>query len=696
MIRTITYVSSREATFTEKDSSIWTYEYDPVYAVKTKMIDPLGNMTQYIYDLKRDLIRIIGPAPDYAMTEYGYDDKGNMTSMKDPLGNETLYTYNSLNLVETVTNPKKDGYVAYTYYGNGNLHTVKDQMNAVTTFTYDTKGNIKTITDPRDNLVSLTFEYDPQNNDLLSVKNRLNEETVFTYDLVGNRKTSKSPMTHITNYYYNDLNQMVEVKDPREYSTYYTYDYRGNIRTVTNAKNKMTQYVYENNHLKQIINALEKTTEMTYGPATCGSGCGGAEKLASLKDALNHTTTYKYDLAGRLIEEKTSPQVRSTTYEYYENGLVKSKTNPDGRIINYVYDAAGRLRERRYPDSNNVDYFDYDQNGNLSYAANNWIAYNFTYNAANRLTGVMDSNSRGITYEYDAAGNRTTMHTPDNVTTTYVYNDAGRLATLNNDTVTFTLNYYGDGRRSQLLYPNGMTATYDYDANGNLTNLTHAAVNTVAQVVYTYDEINNRGTKTDLQTSATYAYDDISRLTGSTLNEVYTYDDVGNRLTGPQADTMTYNEGNEQLSIDATTYEYDLNGNRIKKIEGSVITHYYYDDENRLVHVSKNDGISDMIWTNTVTGQTDLWLMQADGTHTSSTLLNDLNWKVAAAGDFNGDGISDIIWTNTSTGQTDLWLMQTGGTHTSSTLLTDLNWKVASAGDFNGDGISDIIWTNTS
>jgi RHS repeat-associated protein len=54
---------------------------------------------------------------------------------------------------------------------------------------------------------------------------------------------------------------------------------------------------------------------------------------------------------------------------------------------------------------------------------------------------------------------------------------------------------------------------------------------------------------------------------------------------------MTYNAGNEQLNINTATFEYDLNGNRIQKTEGSTITSYTYDDENRLIQVSDGTNV---------------------------------------------------------------------------------------------------------
>ncbi len=68
-----------------------------------------------------------------------------------------------------------------------------------------------------------------------------------------------------------------------------------------------------------------------------------------------------------------------------------------------------------------------------------------------------------------------------------------------------------------------------------------------------------------------------------------------------------------------------------------------------------------------------------------------------AAADFNGDGMPDILWQNTTTGQIGIYIMN--GTNFASwvnlgTVPTD--WKAVAAGDFSGSGSSDILFENTS
>ncbi len=146
---------------------------------------------------------------------------------------------------------------------------------------------------------------------------------------------------------------------------------------------------------------------------------------------------------------------------------------------------------------------------------------------------------------------------------------------------------------------------------------------TIADFAYTHDAVGNRLSKT--QTASphgddgkgvvkySYAFDKVYRLLNSLptkLNngkdkeqehkaETFVYDAVGNRLTGPRARTSyTYGAGNELISSlrsddedDAISYEYDNNGNLIRKTEtdGKSWT-YGYDFENRLTKAVKRKG----------------------------------------------------------------------------------------------------------
>ena len=197
---------------------------------------------------------------------------------------------------------------------------------------------------------------------------------------------------------------------------------------MTDANGHTTTYEYNyKNQLIQTTDAQGSKTTFTYGAGGCSTCGGGSDNLTAVTDAKNHTTTYQYNQTGRLIKE-TDPLGNATSYTYDAKGNMIAKTKPDGRTINYVYDVLNRLVERNYPDGTS-DVFEYNQSGNLTGAANSSIVYYYSYDAANRMTGVTSYNLAqlfNIEYQYDSMGNRTKMTVKEGTgtpkTINYYYN----------------------------------------------------------------------------------------------------------------------------------------------------------------------------------------------------------------------------------------------------------------------------------
>jgi hypothetical protein len=115
------------------------------------------------------------------------------------------------------------------------------------------------------------------------------------------------------------------------------------------------------------------------------------------------------------------------------------------------------------------------------------------------------------------------------------------------------------------------------------------------------------------------------------------------------------------------------------------------------------DGVSDILWRNTISGDNDIWYFGKDGRVFTSirhvNIAESSGWKVQVTGDFNGDSVSDIFWHNSQTGDNDIWYFGKDGRvfitirHTG--ILDNTGWKIVSTGDFNGDGVYDILWRNT-
>jgi hypothetical protein len=105
-----------------------------------------------------------------------------------------------------------------------------------------------------------------------------------------------------------------------------------------------------------------------------------------------------------------------------------------------------------------------------------------------------------------------------------------------------------------------------------------------------------------------------------------------------------------------------------------------------------------ILWQNTSTGSTGLWLMQ--GTNVTATQFLgqfDPRWKIAGIGDFSGNGYNDILWYNAQLGLVGIWTMS-GTTRTASHVLSggSSDWDLAAVADFDHTGLSDILWRQKS
>jgi hypothetical protein len=114
-----------------------------------------------------------------------------------------------------------------------------------------------------------------------------------------------------------------------------------------------------------------------------------------------------------------------------------------------------------------------------------------------------------------------------------------------------------------------------------------------------------------------------------------------------------------------------------------------------------NNGISQILWRNNKDGSNHIWQLDVNGKKIQSVILRKVNindgWFVAGTGDFNNDQIADIVWRNAKTGDTHIWILDAQSNYSRSVIQVNVNekeWSIADIKDVNNDQNSDILWRN--
>ncbi|WP_242049331.1 RHS repeat-associated core domain-containing protein [Aulosira sp. FACHB-615] len=364
----------------------------------------------------------------------------------------------------------------------------------------------------------------------------------------------------------------------------------------------------------QVIYSDDTPATLTDNPKTTYTYDKAGQRIAET-DALNHTTTYKYDDLGRLTKTEFNDKT-DTTSEYDNLGRRIAMTDQNDKRTEYRYDTLGRLT-------------------GVKNALQDWAEYG--YNEVGNLIWIEDANDHRTKYEYDGVGRRTAVILPMDQRSDTVYDSVGNLKTytdFNRNTTTYsydsmnwmTSKQFQDGSKVTYTHTdtglqnviafvdaNGQTTAtydYDYDERDRLVKRTDNIDGVSRSISYTYDAASNRTSVTTASGTVNYTFDVRNRLDKVIENGIttadYDYDAVSNLVLTTFANgtseirqyddlnRLKYLENRRGDSIlSSYTYTLDKVGNRTKVVEQNGRTvDYTYDTLYRLTQEKITDAVN--------------------------------------------------------------------------------------------------------
>ncbi|WP_327730336.1 polymorphic toxin-type HINT domain-containing protein [Streptomyces sp. NBC_00487] len=384
----------------ENNGAARTWKYDPRtgYPLESRDAEsvkndrPAATLTYatgengYIADLVRRV------SPEGRTWQFGYDARGNMTSVTDPKGVQSEpegdYTstnaYDARGRITSATDAGEHTTKFADYDPSGYPRVIEDALGNRTVTTYDVRGNVTEVQEadgatttqtydvfarplenrrPKDQqagefIVTPAPEYDRNDNTLVftapngvasssgfDAADQLLKSTqpgdeegsparvsTFTYDKVGNQLTSTEPKGNLT-------------EEPGDFTSTTKYDEVYQPIEAVNAAGKRASAVYNDvGDLVKVVDARKNETE----------------------DPDDYTSGFRYDLDHRLLVT-TDAAGASTTSTYDWDGLTVATTDADGNRTDLVLDARAALVEAHVPHDDGPvrkTRFEYDEVGN--------------------------------------------------------------------------------------------------------------------------------------------------------------------------------------------------------------------------------------------------------------------------------------------------------------------------------------------
>lgn len=519
----------------------------------TSITDPRSNITTRTFDTARRLTQQVDPAPLSYVTNLGYDDNNQRTSVQKQTGNmvtpwETITTsYTLTGNVDTVTNASGD-ITNNDYDARDRLWKTFDAENRVTEYSYDVMSRLSTVKD----------------NALVIAETR-------TYSNNGLVATVKDGNNRTTTYLYDGFDRLDRTTYPDATYEQQTYDANSNILTLRSRAGQVVSSTFDVlNRLSTRSPASLPVQTMTYDLA------GRRTKVATPVVAGDPTSgdfQFFFDTAGRLYQQRM-PDGKNVTYQLDAASNRTKLTYPDGYFVDYVFDQINRLTDLKLNGAATAAaHFDYSPlslRKKLTFENGCTVDYGYELDEdLNSIVQTFVGASATFTYGYDKTHLVKSQSVSDSLfvwhpsaggTTTYgAVNSLNQYPTVAGVAQTYNTNgcLTGDG-----------VWTFGYDS---LRRLNSAAKSGVS-LSFLYDPLDRQGQKTVGATKTRYIYDGVQRIADY------------NGTSGALITRYIFGTGFDEPLIEVTTggtktyYHQDKLGSVVARsnLAGSVLSRYKY------------------------------------------------------------------------------------------------------------------------
>ena len=592
--------------------------------------------TTYTYDDKGNILTVTDE-DNAVTTSFTYDSLGRLKSVTGPTGLKSEYDYCYANQEEGCTNPGRNYIDVFTYTDEGEFIESRSRYDGLgrvyrtriigspnifpSYIEYSDRGLVEKVYDPHywgeeDDYAKTEYENSPlvrvekvypnykdldtvyieseystadwngKDYKITRVTDENGNKAVSYTDKFGNLVKSVTAEgtdeeTIIDSYEYDILGNLLSVTSPNGLTTTSTYDILGRVIETVSDEEGISKVMYDDNSNIIIADKNGNIAHFYYDELD-RLLCVDSYAEESFIDGTDNRE-YKDNLPGCLADD--TMEVRNYYDDYsgcYSDVIPEDTSYPVGRLT-CVEDTSGWTG------------FRYDAEGRV--AEKIWGANDYT--SVVKIKYVYYDNNVVKSVTVDIPGSE--------YVTEYGLDDYGRMSTVTANGEVVSYGYTVKSLIDYINFANDVATDYSYDARDRVSDIIIDGFNEdeTFDLDYDYDNVGNvmqisGDTATTSDVEVNYAYDSLYRLTDVTDAITnfhgtigYEYDEVGNRLSrtggvGFEDVDYNYGAGNDKnkliSSSDGYSYDYDDNGNMIKKVDSDGLTYsYLFDSSNRLL-----------------------------------------------------------------------------------------------------------------
>lgn len=421
----------------------------------TIITDALGHVTNHQYDpLNRPTRTVRDVAGIAAQTTVTYDPLDRITRLTDPKGLQTHYIYNALGDLLQLNSPDTGG-STYSYDSGGNRTGQTDARGQASIYGYDALNRLTSVAFAGAPALNVTYQYD-------TLPSACGSGETFALG----RLSTIVDGSGSTSYCYNRFGQVVrkiQMTNGLTFVVRYTYSPSGDLVTLTYPDGTIVDYTRDT---QARISGIGVTgsgvsrevllTGVTYAPfgAPTGWNYGNARHLARPLDQ-DYRAASILDTAPGGLDAGFTYDAVGNLQKLYGGALASTPK----AILDY--DHLNRLTAfRDGPTGTPIEAYGYDASGNRTAFTNAAGTQSYLYSSGSHRLTAIDAILRG----YDATGNTTSI---GGTAKTFAYDATNRLSEVKVSGVTvrqYAYNGNGERVRSYL----GSSSTYSvYDEVGH-------------------------------------------------------------------------------------------------------------------------------------------------------------------------------------------------------------------------------------